>query len=305
VKFSVQLPTNQVAAGQAFLGAQAIGAMARACESAGFDAVYVTEHPFPAADWLAAGGHHALDPFVSLAAAAAVTERIGLHTNILVLPYRNPFLAAKAVASLDVVSGGRTIVGVAAGYLEAEYAALGADFGHRNDACDDALEAMKEAWSGATVVRKGAGYEATGNRMLPVPLQVPHPPLWIGGNSVRALRRVVAHGQGWSPFPAPAALRARTRTAALETMDDLAAGIRRLRALADEAGRRDAIDVNFVPFGRGMDHRRALDAAAFREQVAAYAAIGVTWLTIGMPTASPEAYTDAVAAFGEEVIAKA
>lgn len=304
MKFSAQLPTNHVAGGAAFLGARAIGEMARTCETAGFSAVYVTEHPFPDTQWLEAGGHHALDPFVSLAAAAATTDRIGLHTNILVLPYRNPFLTAKAVASLDVVSGGRAIVGVAAGYLVGEYAALGADFANRNDVCDDAIEAMKEAWTGEAVVRAGAAYDAGGNAMLPLPIQRPHPPIWVGGNSPRALRRVVAHAQGWSPFPAPAAMQARTRTAALETMEDLAAGIARLRQMAGDAGRTDALDVNFVPFGRGMGHRKPLDAAAFREQVAAYADIGVTWLTIGLPTSSPEAYADAAAEFGDEVISK-
>ena len=141
MRFSVQLPTDRVEAGPEFTSSEAIAALAGAAEAAGFDACYVSEHPFPPDDWLASGGHHALDPFVALAVAAAATTRLRLHTNILVLPYRNPFLTAKAVASLDIVSGGRSIVGVAAGYLEAEYRALGADFAGRNDATDQALEA--------------------------------------------------------------------------------------------------------------------------------------------------------------------
>ena len=107
VRFSAQLPSNRVEAPEEFCTAGAIGEMAAALEAAGFDACYVTEHPFPPDDWLAGGGHHALDPFVTLSLAAAATERLKLHTNILVLPYRNPFLTAKAVASLDVASGGR------------------------------------------------------------------------------------------------------------------------------------------------------------------------------------------------------
>ena len=126
MKFSLQLPTDRVEHGDEFTSAGAIAELAEAIAAAGFDACWVTEHPFPSDEWMATGGHHSLDPFVALTAAAVATKTLRLHTNILVLPYRNPFLTAKAAASLDVVSGGRVIVGVAAGYLEGEYAALGA-----------------------------------------------------------------------------------------------------------------------------------------------------------------------------------
>ena len=249
MRFSGQIPTDQVTRGAELLGAPAIGELARALEDAGFDAGYMTEHPFPPDSWLRAGGHHALDPFVALAVAAAATQRLRLHTNVLVLPYRNPFLTAKAVASLDVVSGGRVILGVAAGYLEGEFRALGADFERRNPVCDDALVAMKRAWAGESVERDGPGYHAAGNRMLPAPVQQPHPPLWIGGNSRAAMRRAAAHGQGWSPFPVSARFGRQTRTAPLESIDELAARIRELRDHARELGRSEPLDVNFVPFG--------------------------------------------------------
>lgn len=304
MKFSAQLPTNHVAGGAAFTSASAISEMAQNCEAAGFDAGWVTEHPFPSVAWISAGGHHALDPFVSLAIAAAATERLRLHTNIVVLPYRNPFLMAKAIASLDVVSAGRVILGVAAGYLEDEYDALGADFANRNEVSDDALAAMKQAWQGKRVERGGPGYRARGNAMLPRPVQRPHPPIWVGGNSKRAMRRAAEHAQGWSPFPAPAKLREQTRTAALETTQDLADGIERLNELAAAAGRADPLDVNFVPFGRHMNHAAPLDADALCEQILRLEALGVSWLTIGMPVASAEAYAEGVAEFGERVIAR-
>jgi probable F420-dependent oxidoreductase len=293
-----------VAKGAEFTSAAAIGEIARALEAAGFDAGYVTEHPFPSDAWLASGGHHALDPFVSLAAAAAATTRLRLHTNVLVLPYRNPFLTAKAVASLDVVSGGRVIVGVAAGYLEGEYRALGADFAGRNEVADDALRAMKLAWSGASVVHEGRGYRAAGNTMLPAPLQRPHPPIWVGGNSRRALRRAAEHAQGWSPFPLPAALGRRTRTAAIESIDDLAARIRELRERALEAGRSEPLDVNFVPFGLGMGQKELPDPDAFCEQVLRLDEVGVSWLSVGVPGASRAACCENAARFGAEVIAR-
>ena len=303
MKFSVQLPTDRVAQGDEFVSLRAIHEMAAAVERAGFDACYVTEHPFPDDAWLAGGGHHSLDPFVALTAAAAATTSLRLHTNILVLAYRNPFLTAKSVASLDAVSGGRVIVGVAAGYLEGEYAALGADFANRNAVTDEALVAMKRAWTGESVEGQGHGYRAVGNTMLPKPVQQPHPPIWVGGNAAAAIRRAATHAQGWSPFPLPAAYRGRTRTAAIESVEDLGEKIRAFRATAAELGRTEPLDVNFVPFGRAMNSQEPLDVPAFRDQLAALASVGVTWVSVGLPGKTRAAYLESVEHFGDEVIA--
>lgn len=143
--------------------------------------MYVTERPFPEAKWLAHGGHHAIDPFIGLSFAAAVTSRLRLQTNLTVLAYRNPFLTAKAIATLDALSEGRTIIG--AGYLEGDFRALGVDPAQRNDLTDEAIRAMTAAWSGQTVEYEGSGFSATGNVMLPRPVQLPRPPLWIGGTA--------------------------------------------------------------------------------------------------------------------------
>ncbi len=302
MRFSVQLPTDRVEAFEEFCTAEAIAENALAAERAGFDACYVTEHPFPADEWLSKGGHHALDPFVSLGVAAGATQRIRLHTNILVLAYRNPFLAAKAVASLDVVSGGRVIVGTAAGYLEGEFAALGASFGDRNDRSDEALIAMKKAWTGESVEMKGLGFEARGNTMAPRPTQVPHPPIWVGGNSPRAIRRAVDYAQGWSPFPLPVAGTRRTRTTPIESVEDLAAGIEKMREYASRQGRVEPLDVNFVPFGLEMNARRIPAEGALAEQFEALEAAGVTWVSVGFPTPNRGAYQEALARFGESFL---
>jgi probable F420-dependent oxidoreductase len=302
VKFSVQLPTDRVERGDEFVAADAIAEMAEAIERAGFDACFVTEHPFPGDEWLRSGGHHSLDPFVALTAAAMVTKRLQLHTNIIVLAYRNPFLTAKSVASLDAVSGGRVIMGVAAGYLEAEYSALGADFENRNEITDEALVAIKRAWTEESVTLSGRGYRAAGNTMLPRPHQTPHPPIWVGGNTRLAIRRAAKHAQGWSPFPLPAAHAGRTRTAAIDNLDDLSAGITYLREAAESVGREAPLDVNFVPFGRGMNSTKELDIPALREQFAELEAIGVTWVSVGLPGESRDAYLESVSCFGEELI---
>ncbi len=304
LKFSLQLPTDRVENLAEFGTAEAIAEIARATEAAGFEASFVTEHPFPTDEWLGSGGHHALDPFVSLAVAAGATQNLLLHANILVLAYRNPFLTAKAVASLDAISGGRVIVGAGAGYLKGEFAALGADFANRNDRSDEALLAMKAAWSGKSVVLSKPGFEAAGNTMLPAPVQKPHPPIWIGGNSPRAIRRSVDFGQGWSPFPLPAAGAGRTRTSAIESVDDLAAGIARMKEYAERQGRTEALDVNFVPFGLHMNTRKLPPQDSLHEQFAALESVGVTWVTMGLPTKSRGEYLDTLGRFAETFLSQ-
>ena len=303
LKFSVQLPTDRVDNLAEFGTAEAITEVARAAEAAGYDAAFVTEHPFPTDAWLGTGGHHALDPFVSLAIAASATSDLLLHTNILVSGYRNPFLTAKAVASLDAVSGGRVIVGFGAGYLEGEFDALGADFANRNDVSDDALVAMKAAWSGESVEMSRSGFHAAGNTMLPTPIQKPHPPIWIGGNSPRAIRRSVDFAQGWSPFPLPAAGAGRTRTAAIENVDDLATGITRMKEYAEKQGRVEPLDVNFVPFGLHMNTRKVPSEEALHEQFGQLEEAGVTWATMGLPTKNRGEYLDLLSGFAETFLA--
>ena len=194
-------------------------------------------------------------------------------------------------------------MGVAAGYLEGEYAALGADFAERNAISDVALVALKQAWKGESMHFDGRDFVVAGNTMLPKPRQQPHPPIWVGGNSKMAIRRAVEHGQGWSPFPIAGKFAGRTRTAAIENIDDLRQAISTLEDYAKSIGRSDRIDVNFVPFESRMNSQEPLDPPAFREQVAELEAIGVTWLSLGVPGLGRQDYLDSIAHFGAEVIA--
>src|SRR5579862_634730 len=158
-----------------FETAAAMKSMVQSAERAGFDACNLTDHPTPTAKWRAAGGHDSYDPFAGLAFAAAVTSRIRLHTHIVVLPYRNPFITAKAAATVDVVSEGRLILGVASGYQRGEYEALGVDFASRGAIMDEALRVMKMAWSDEPVNYQGKGFVAADNLPRPLPVQKPHP----------------------------------------------------------------------------------------------------------------------------------
>lgn len=299
MKFSVSLPTDRIEHGAEFVTQAAIADVARAAEDAGFDACFVTDHPFPPHRWLYGGGHHALDPFVALSFAAAATSRLRLQTHILVLPYRNPFLVAKSVLSLDVLSGGRVILGVAAGYLKGEFAALGADFDSRQEASDDAIRAMKLAWAGDDLRFDGRGFKAIGNSMGFRPVQSPHPPIWVGGNSRAAIRRAVELGDGWVPFPNTAAMSTYTRTPPMETLDDLAARVAFARSHGEAVGRSEPLDICYSLVSQGSG---TLDPRQASERIAALAELGVTWLTVGFPADTRRDYIETMGGFAREVI---
>jgi alkanesulfonate monooxygenase SsuD/methylene tetrahydromethanopterin reductase-like flavin-dependent oxidoreductase (luciferase family) len=156
IKFSLGIPLGVIEPAGEFQSQEAAAHMGRTLESAGVAACYVTDHPAPVATWLHAHGHDATDPFTSLAFVAAATRSLRLHTNVVVLPYRNPFITAKAAAILQVFSGGRLILGVGAGYQQGEFAALGVDFTKRDVLTDEALETIRLAWSGGPVVNRAA-----------------------------------------------------------------------------------------------------------------------------------------------------
>jgi probable F420-dependent oxidoreductase len=304
MRFSLQLPTDRVDAGEEFTSGAAVAEMARAIEAAGFHACFVTEHPFPPERWLESGGHHALEPYVALSFAAAATTRLRLQTNIAVLPYRSPFLTAKAAASLDVLSGGRLILGVAAGYLKGEFAALGADFEARNSRSDEAIAAMRRAWSGDPVSLASEAFQARDNRMLPRPLQRPGPPIWVGGNSRRAIRRAAELGDGWIPFPTLGLSSQRIRTAEIRSLDDLAERTGYLRDCAREIGRETPLDICFPPLGLPLHRPDRIEAGQLRDTLAELAALGVTWTSLSLPARTRSGFCDAVRRFGDELLAK-
>jgi probable F420-dependent oxidoreductase len=284
----------------AFAAPDFVGTLARTAENVGFDGLYFTEHPIPGDDWLASGGHDALDPFVGLAFAAAVTSSLRLLTNLTVVPYRNPFLLAKAVATLDRLSGGRLILGAGTGYLQDEYDAVGVDFEERNALFDESLAVCRLAWTGRSVTYRGLHLDAHGVTALPTPVQDPVP-VWIGGNAARSLRRVAEQAQGWMPLLNPRAVAARRRSPPLETLDDLAEMLERLHGLRKEAGRADEpLDVLWVNL-RGPDSPD-WDPDAFAADLARQETLGVTWNAVNCSAPTPAEAIAFVESFGELVI---
>lgn len=302
MKFSFHLPLEKVQSPQEFLTFEAVAEMARALEVAGIDACYVTDHPIPPDRWLATGGHHALDPFVALSFAAAATQRLKLHTNIIVLAYRSPFLTAKSVASLDVLSGGRVIFGIGSGYLQEEFAALGATFEGRGAMMDEAIEVMKRVWTGQSMRFEGEHFHAEGHAALPAPMQRPHPPIWVGGNADRAIRRAVETCDGWSPFPVSGKFSQRVRTDEIVTVADLKRKILHAHELSEAVGRTKPIDVCMVPFDLGMHSRERPSKDAIVDQLGELAEVGVTWSSISLPCRDRREYVENVDWFAKDVM---
>lgn len=295
LRWSLALPTEQVEHGPDLVSAPAVAEMAVALEAAGVDACHVTDHPYPPAEWVAAGGHHALDPLVTLAVAATATSRLLLHTNAYIAAYRHPVLAAHGIATLDAMSGGRVILGLASGYLRPEFESLGVEFHERGVRLDAAVAAMKDAWRGLPGAR--------GNVLRPVPVSRPHPPIWFGGNSPVVIRRVVATGQGWMPFPASAGLARAVRTSELADHGGLARAISSLRTAAEVAGRTEPIDICCAPFSH-PHHLARLEPERLLDEAATLRALGVTWLSIRLAAPSRSGYLENVQRFATEVLGK-
>lgn len=283
--------------------AAGISRLARAAEDAGFDGYGFTDHPAPSQRWLDAGGHDALDPFVALAFVAAATTTVRLVPNIVVLPYRNPFVVAKAGATLDVLSGGRFTLATGTGYLRSEFEALGVDHAERNALFDEAIDTIKAVWTGDDVSVEGRHFTARGVTAHPRPLAQPHPPIWIGGNSSGARQRVAERGDGWAPFPAPDAFASAVGTTGLGDTT-LGGAIDDLRARAEAAGRDPAsLDVSFACTSGGNPARDSFDAAAHLAGLDELAALGVTWVQVGLPGDSIDRAAETIARYGELVIA--
>jgi probable F420-dependent oxidoreductase len=298
VRYNLQFPNRAGKYLEQWLGEGRFSDFGVFAEQAGFDAVSVYDHPFPENTWLKYG-HISLDPFVSLAAVAERTERIRLITNVLVSGYRSPYVAAQAFATIDRFSGGRVIAGLAAGYLEEEFATLGAQYRGRGERLDDAIAAMRAAWTGETVERDGL-FPAHGHTMYPAPLQQPIP-VWIGGNGTRAMRRAAALGDGWLPMSVTEEEAAVSLTPPLATFGDLSDRIARVNTMRAESGG-DPLEICFAPFERHLkDWGEA--TASIAANLHQYADCGVTWMTIVASARSLDDLERDVAQFGETVIA--
>ena len=169
----------------------------RRAEERGLDSIWVTDHVIVPRDLHIIYRDAMLDPLAVLPWLAGVTERITIGTSVIILPYRSPIPVAKLLASVDVLSGGRLIFGAGVGWMEGEFAALGVPLKERGSRTDEALELIRAVWAQEYPEIRTRSYRLENVKASPMPLQHPRPPIWIGGGSEGAHRRVARLGDGW------------------------------------------------------------------------------------------------------------
>jgi probable F420-dependent oxidoreductase len=274
--------------------------VARAAEAAGFHALALTEHPIPGARWLENGGHQSLDPFVALGFVAAATERLRLLTHLALAPYRNPFLLAKAAATVDKLSGGRFILGLGAGYQKSEFHALGVSPDERGALFDEVLDCLPLHWKGEPFSYQGRHFNARDVVARPKPVQDPIP-IWIGGNSKAARRRVVERAQGWMPMMGPPELAKTAQTATVASMDDVAAAIADMERDAEAAGRTEPI-AYLTSYGDPSLREPTVEAERHRDALGRIEDAKVTHVIVSHERDEPDVVLDWLAAFGSTYI---
>jgi probable F420-dependent oxidoreductase len=227
--------------------------LARAIEERGFASLTIAEHthipasresPYPMGGELPSIYYRTLDPFVTLAAAAAVTSKIELFTGIALLIQRDPIITAKEAASIDLISGGRFVFGVGAGWNIEELRDHGTDPKTRGALLDERIEAIKALWTAEPAEYHGTYVNFDASYSRPKPVQKPHPPIFIGGDSDATVKRVIRHDAGWISNPLP-----------------VAALTRRIGQIRDGAGH----DVPLAMFGTPQkpDYWRATEELGF------------------------------------------
>ena len=295
-----------------FLDPSALSALAQTAEALGYDSIWVSDHVVvpqriaSAYPYSSDGAFHSdpsvpyLEALTALAYLAGSTRRVRLGTHVLILPYRNPVLTAKVVTTIDNLSGGRLDLGVGVGWMQEEFEALGyAYYERRGAVTDEQIAVLKALWTEDVPRFEGTFYRFGPLGALPKPMQRPHPPLWIGGHTPAALRRVARSGDGWLPIGA--------RPPANLPPDEIAAGIARIRDEAQRLGRDpSAIRVAFSTspsLGRADGERRPFQGGpdAIARDIQRYGEAGVERFVFGFGSVSPADYERRLRQFAEQV----
>ena len=296
---------------------ESISLLARRGEELGFDILCVSDHivfpkrfktrfPYSESGEPTGMEGECLEPLTLLSFLAGQTRTARLLTSVLVLPNREPVFTAKIIASLDYLSGGRVIAGCGVGWLAEEFETLGAPpFGERGAVGDEYIRAFKELWTSDTPTFAGKYTRFSDISFEPKPVQKPHPPIWIGGDGPRALRRAALLGDAW--YPTGANSKHPVGSAA-----QLSPALDRLRRYAEEAGRDPAeMDIacnigwyddnkpQMLPSGERRGFTGSPQQIA--EDILDYEALGVGHLILGLERASLTETTDTMARFATDV----
>jgi probable F420-dependent oxidoreductase len=286
MRYGFYLPTRGQTASP-----EALETLVARAEALGFSSVVIADHivfpvtikskyPYTVSGAFPGQGD-ALEQLSLMAFVAGKSRALRLISSVMILPYRNPVVTAKMLATIDVLSRGRVTVGVGVGWLREEFEALGApDFDRRGAVSDEYLRIFKALWTQDPASHRGEFYRFDSVRCLPHPVQKPHPPIWVGGHSKAALRRVARLGDGWHPVGANPAVPLRP--------PELRASLDDLRRLT-EAERRDfsTLTISYkAPIydaGQGVDggaERRPFSGSqqAIADDIGTFAGLGVSEL---------------------------
>ena len=275
----------------------ALAAIARRGDELGFEWILTGDHivvpnsidstyPYTeGGDFPGSASGEAMEQLTVLSFLAGQTQRIKLVTSVLIVPHRNPLVAAKALSTLDVLSKGRLVVGVGAGWMREEFEALELPpFEERGAVTDEYIRAYKELWTSDNPTFEGKYCRFSDITFLPKPVQQPHPPIWVGGESRAAIRRAGQQGDAWYPISSNPQF-------PLEEPEQLAVGMRRLATQAERAGRDPSeVEVIFRTHHYRLEREgNSGDRAAFSgsvEQIAAdirqYEEMGVSGLVVDL-----------------------
>ena len=267
-------------------------------EALGFDSVWASDHIVTPEHMYINNGPIFFDAFVVLSHVSAITQRVSLGTTVMVTPYRNPLVAAKIIASLDSLSGGRVILGIGAGGAPDEFAALGVPESQRGARTDEYMAAMVELWTTDPSSYQGRFVSFENVRFAPKPAQQPHPPIWVGGRSDAALRRAVRFGQAWHPTYVP--------------MDVLRERMQRLAQFSEKAGRTAPpattlhLSVAFEEAASSPSDRRAGRGtpAQVADDLATYKAMGIPAIVCNFRASTTDDVRRAMETFALEVMPK-
>jgi probable F420-dependent oxidoreductase len=277
---------------------EAVVTLAREAEALGYESLWTTDHVLMAADQPEPYGT-ILEAAITLGYVAALTERIRLGTSVIVLPQREPVLVAKQAATLDVLSNGRMILGVGAGWNEREFGYLGASFHDRGRRLDEYIQALRTLWSEPDPRFDGKFVHLADVSFQPRPVQAGGPPIWLGGGSRAALRRAATLCDGWHAVGV--------------TVEEFAAGMETIRALAGERTVVGSVRLR-AAVGRTLANQRSArggvqtQLSGSREEVVeriqAYAAAGATELVLHFGADDLEANLADMRHFAEEIPAR-
>ena len=243
------------------------------------------------------------EQITTLAYLAGITDQIKLVTSVMIIPYRNPILTAKMLSTLDMLSKGRLILGAGVGWMKEEFELLDTEpFAERGAVTNEYLRAFIELWTSDNPTFEGKYVNFSDITFLPKPVQKPHPPIWIGGQSKPAIRRAAQIGDAWHPVGAIPA-------APLEP-EELAENLALLHNYAEKAGRdpsqiQVSVKAPLYDSNNSDGSRRRFTGSPdeVRQDVQTYADVGVTHLIFDFRTADPHQTEDRMAQFSEEVMA--